>query len=139
MTPTRRRFLQYAVTTGAGLTVAGGAAPAIEPIRRTGKSHLRLSIAAYSFNRQLNLKRQPRPAMTLDDFIDFAADRNLDAVELTAYYFPRTTPEYLAHLKGKCSRLGLDVSGTAVGNNFCVTDDKKLRQQIADVKRWVEH
>ena len=29
--------------------------------------------------------------MTLADFIDFAADQNIDAVELTAYYFPETT------------------------------------------------
>src|SRR5262249_59355896 len=27
------------------------------------------------------------------------------AVELTAYYFAQTTPEYLAHLKSKCTRL----------------------------------
>jgi sugar phosphate isomerase/epimerase len=58
---------------------------------------------------------------------------------LTAYYFPRTTPEYLAHLKGHCTRLGLDVSGTAVGNTFCTPDATRLRQQIEDVKRWVEH
>jgi sugar phosphate isomerase/epimerase len=137
--PTRRHFLHCALATGAGLTLAPGRAAAIEPVRRTGKSHLRLSIAAYSFNGDLNLKRKPQPVMTLDDFVDFAAAQNIDAVELTAYYFPRTTPDYLAHLKGKCSRLGLDVSGTAVGNNFCVTGDKQLKKQIADVKQWVEH
>src|SRR5262249_55863772 len=97
------------------------------------------SIAAYSFRDALNLQRKPKPTMTLDDFIDFAAAQNIDAVELTAYYFPRTTPDYLAHLKGRCSRLGLDVSGTAVGNNFCVRDTDKLKEQIAGVKKWVEH
>jgi sugar phosphate isomerase/epimerase len=136
---TRRQFLQGAVAAGAGFAFAAGPAPAIEPVRRTGKAHLKLSIAAYSFNGLLRLRPNRKPAMTLDDFIDFAAGQDLEAVELTAYYFPRTTPEYLAHLKGKCTRLGLDVSGTAVGNNFCVTDPDKLKKQIADVKRWVEH
>ncbi len=77
--------------------------------------------------------------MTLDDFIDFAAGQPIDAVELTAYYFPQTTPRYLAHLKARCTRLGLDISGTAVGNNFCLTNDSRVKEQIADVKRWIEH
>ncbi|HEV3257894.1 MAG TPA: sugar phosphate isomerase/epimerase family protein, partial [Gemmataceae bacterium] len=49
------------------------------------------------------------------------------------------TPDYLAHLKGRCTRLGLDVSGTAVGNNFCASDPDKLKEQLNYVKRWVEH
>ncbi len=138
-TPTRRQFLQGTLAAGTGLALAAAPAAAIEPIRRPGKSHLKLSIAAYSFNRALGLKGKQKPTMTLDDFIDFAVGQDLEAVELTAYYFPQTTPEYLAHLKGKCTRLGLDVSGTAVGNNFCVSDPAKLRRQIDDVKKWVEH
>jgi sugar phosphate isomerase/epimerase len=136
---TRRQFLQASLLGGAGLAAGAGTATAIEPIRRTGPAHLRLSIAAYSFRQALDLKRKPKPDMTLDDFIDLAADMDLDAVELTAYYFPQTTPEYLAHLKGRCTRLGLDVSGTAVGNNFCVTDPEKLKAQIDSVKQWIEH
>ncbi len=137
---TRRRFLQAALAAGAACAAGDRAARAIEPIRRTGKPHLRLSIAAYSFRQELNLQRKPKPSMTLDDFIDLAAEQpDLDAVELTAYYFPETTPDYLAHLKGRCTRLGLDVSGTAVGNNFCMTDPDKHRQQMAMVKSWAEH
>jgi sugar phosphate isomerase/epimerase len=140
MTTTRRHFLQSALAAGAICAAGGRAARAIEPIQRRGKPHLRLSIAAYSFRQELDLKRKPRPSMTLDDFIDLAAEQpHLDAVELTAYYFPETTPEYLAHLKGRCTRLGLDVSGTAVGNNFAVADPDKLRGQLASVKSWVEH
>jgi sugar phosphate isomerase/epimerase len=136
--PTRRQFLHTAVA-GAGLAVAADPAPGIEPIRRNGKSHLRLSIAAYSYRDYLNLKKKPKPEMTLFDFIDAAADMGTDAVELTQYYFAETTPKYLAALKGRATRLGLDVSGTAVGNTFCVNDPAKLREQVASVKAWVEH
>src|SRR5262249_25290179 len=31
------------------------------------------------------------------------------------------------------------VSGTAVGNDFCVAEPARLKEQIAQVKRWVEH
>jgi sugar phosphate isomerase/epimerase len=135
----RRHFLHSSLFVGTGLVLAAASASAIEPIRRGGNAHLRLSIAAYSFRQELNLKRKPKPAMTLDDFIDLAADMEVDAVELTAYYFPKTTPDYLAHLKGRCTRLGLDVSGTAVGNNFCVADGENLKGQIDSVKEWIEH
>jgi sugar phosphate isomerase/epimerase len=137
MTSTRRQFLHASLAAGAGL--AASSAQAIEPIRRTGRPLIRLSLAAYSFREFLNLRRKPRPTMSLDDFIDLAAGLPLDAVELTAYYFAQTTPRYLAGLKGRCTRLGLDISGTAVGNNFCVTDESRLKEQIADVKRWIEH
>jgi sugar phosphate isomerase/epimerase len=139
MTATRRQFLQSALVAGSGLALAARPAAAIEPIRRLGKSHLRLSMAGYSFRKYLDLKARPKPAMNYDDFIDLAAELNIDAVELTQYYFPETTPEYLAHLKGRCTRLGLDVSGTAVGNNFCTSSPEKLKTQIAMVKEWVEH
>jgi sugar phosphate isomerase/epimerase len=133
--PTRRRFLQSAV---ASLGVAS-TAPAIDPISRPGKSHIRLSIAGYSYRKYLELKQKPKPPMTYDDFIDNAAAMDLDAVELTAYYFPETTSEYLAHLKGRCTRLGLDISGTAVGNNFAVSSPEKLKEQLKYVRDWVEH
>src|SRR5262249_54547521 len=128
-----------ALAASAGLAVAARPAAAIDPIRRTGKPQIRLSLAAYSYRKYLDLKKPAAPPMTLDDFIDTAAGMELDAVELTAYYFPQTTPEYLAHLKGHCTRLGLDVSGTAVGNNFCLPDAAKLKEQIAMVKKWTEH
>src|SRR5438552_3691510 len=114
---TRRQFLQTAVAAGAGLACANGSAAAIEPVQRTGKAHMRLSLAAYSFRKYLHDYQRTRtpkqkPQMTLADFADLAAGMNLDAIEPTAYYFPETTPEYLGSLKGRCTRLGLDISGT---------------------------
>ncbi|MCC6416663.1 MAG: sugar phosphate isomerase/epimerase [Gemmataceae bacterium] len=138
-TPTRRAFLQTALVTGAALAAGQGQAHAIDPIRRQGQARLRLSLAAYSYNRFLSLRGKQKPTMTLEEFIDAAATTPTEAVELTAYYFRETTPRYLADLKGRCTRLGLDISGTAVGNNFCVTNAARLKEQIADVKRWVEH
>jgi sugar phosphate isomerase/epimerase len=136
--PDRRAFLRAAAAFGAGAAVASPA-QAIEPIVRIGKPRVKLSLAAYSFRQALDLKRKPKPEMTLFDFIDFGATQPLDAVELTAYYFPETGLDYLAALKGRCTRLGLDISGTAVGNNFCVPDPAKLREQITSVKQWAEH
>lgn len=109
-------------------------AQAIEPIKRNDLKHLKLGLAAYSFRQWLDLKVKK---WSLHDFIDFAGTQPLDAVELTQYYFAEKTPEYCASLKGHATRLGLDVSGTAVRNDFCVPKDK-LDAQIASVKEWTE-
>lgn len=130
----RRQFLAT-LAAGAGLAAAAPLC-ASEPIARAGKAHLRLSLAAYGFRQFLDVKK---PQMSLDEFIDFAAANEFDAVELTSYYFPRSTPEYLAQLKGHCTRVGLDVSGSAVGNNFCVADPDKLKEQIASTRTWIEN
>src|SRR5262245_24070196 len=138
MEHTRRRFLVSAGTAGV-VAATEASVHAIEPIRRVGRPLMRFSLAAYSFRELLNLRRKPKPAMSLDGFIDMAAELPLDAVELTAYYFSQTTPRYLADLKGHCTRLGLDVSGTAVGNNFCLSDGTALKREIENVKAWIEH
>src|SRR6516165_4665718 len=133
----RRDFLAAALATGATLATTPFAA-AIDPIRRPGKPHIRLSIAAYSFRDALTPKGGIPATMTLEDFIDLAASLDLDAVEPTSYYFRDTSPEYLARFKARCTRLGLDVSGTAVGNDFCTPDPDKMKGQIAHVKKWAE-
>jgi sugar phosphate isomerase/epimerase len=132
---TRRDFLGSALALGSG-ALLGGPAAAIEPVQRSGKPHLRLSIAGYSYRDYFNGKL--KPAMTLEDFVDLAAQLGVDALEPTAYYFKDTSPAYLARLRHRCIRHGLDVSGGAVGNNFCHSEPDKLRQEIAGVKDWIE-
>ena len=120
----RRQFLKRGVLSAGGVAAAcaGGVLPtarAIEPIARTGKSLFKFSMAAYSYRDLLNAK-PPKTRLTLDDFILDCAKLGLEGTELTSYYFPNEiTPEYLRHVKQLCFRLGLDVSGTAVGNDFC--------------------
>lgn len=136
----RRAFLRDSVLVAAG--AAGGAlfplsVQGIEPLNTGGRSRIKLSCAAYSFRRFLT---GDQPEMTLDDFIDRCAEMNLDACELTSYYFPKQiTPEYLAHLKHRTFMKGLDVSGTAVGNNFSLPPGDEREKQIAHVKRWVDY
>jgi sugar phosphate isomerase/epimerase len=109
---------------------------AIPPIARSRPSHLKLSIAAYSYRDYLTGKL--RPKLDLFDFINLAADMGLDGAEPTSYYFPQdVTTDYLNRLKLHAFTLGLDISGTAVGNNFCLPPGPKRDEQINDVVRWI--
>ena len=46
--------------------------------------------------------------------------------------------DYLNRLKLHAFSLGLDISGTAVGNNFCLPPGAKRDEQIALVERWID-
>ena len=53
-------------------------------------------------------------------FLDDCAAFGLEGAEPTSYYFPGdVTLDYLRRLKAHAFRLGLDISGTAVGNDLC--------------------
>lgn len=94
---------------------------------------MKLSCCAYSFRQHLQTGQ-----MTLEQFVRKCADMGLDGVELTAYYFPTTDEAYLHRLKRFVFLQGLDISGTAVGNNFCQPDPEAREQQVALVRRWID-
>jgi sugar phosphate isomerase/epimerase len=130
----RRRFFK-------GMTLATASlmprvCRAMGPIGRTRPSHLKLSVAAYSYRDYLQAKP---PKMDLFDFVNLAADLGLDGVELTSYYFPNdVTNDYLHRLKQHAFVLGLDVSGTSVGNNFCLPEGPARDQELEKVRTWVD-
>jgi sugar phosphate isomerase/epimerase len=138
----RRTFI---LTSLAGAAAGAGVintpfAHAIEPIARTPGAHFKFSLAAYSYRDLLKAPKGKKPKLTLDGFIEDCAKCNLDGTELTSYYFPpNPTPDFLRQLKSTAFRRGLDISGTAVGNDFCFPPGKSRDQQIANVKRWIEY
>jgi sugar phosphate isomerase/epimerase len=85
-------------------------------------------------------KQGKEPVLTLKDFIDDCAKLELDGTELTSYYFPKeVTADYLHGLRQHAFRLGLDISGTAIGNEFGHPKGEKRDAEIAKTKQWIEH
>lgn len=163
----RRQFLG-ATALAAGLAGVGSLLDqktviAAEPPQRTGKPYMKLSLAAYSFNRML--QRHPTPeqlesaGMTLEKFISYCASQDLAGTELTSYYVPKFVNDqpvlnitgevvkehqqavhgYLNALKLQCFKAGLDVSGTAIGNDFCVPAGPAREEQLSHCKHWINN
>jgi sugar phosphate isomerase/epimerase len=136
MTTTRRELLKAIPAAVAG-ACAASPAHAIPVVTRTGKPRLRLGLAGYSLRDHLTGKLSP--SITLHDFIERAAAWEVDAVELTSYYFPPDfTPAYLAGLKRHCHLLGIDVSTTPIRNTFTYPAGPEREKEIAHVKRWLD-
>lgn len=189
----RRHFLQSIAVTS--LLPAVPPLWAAEPPRTNSKPLMKLSLAAYSFNRLLRPRNGEPPSMTLLDFVDFCSEQNLGACELTSYYFPEVvlnTPltriepvekahlspeadfllknrplrkltradrealkdveaflepkcgdicsayDYLYDIRLKCFHQGLDISGTAIGNDFCHPEGEKRDEQLLYCKDWID-
>lgn len=139
----RRQFLHTTLAAAAACAAARPVAAAVPPVRN-GKPHFKLSLAAYSFHRFLP-QGWPKPGrtdapMTLENFIEFCAEMNLDGTELTSYYFPPgVTADYLMHLKELTFRLGLDVSGTAIGNDFCLAPGPDRDFHLSMTRAWIDY
>ena len=117
---------------------------AADPPVRNGKPLLKLSLAAYSFNRLFARRGTPEQIaaaeMTLEKFIDYCAEQGLGATELTGYYFPKeVTTAYLLSLRERTHRLGLDISGTAIGNDFCLPEGGARSEQLLECRRWIDY
>jgi sugar phosphate isomerase/epimerase len=97
---------------------------------------LKTSLNAYSFNGPLT-----KGEMNLDQLLEYCASIQLDAVDLTAYYFPGypevPSDEYLYHIKQKAFLLGLEISGTGVRNDFTDHDPAKRKASVELVKKWI--
>jgi sugar phosphate isomerase/epimerase len=134
---TRRGFLaKTALATAAGPLALARHATAVGPIGRTRPSHFKLSLAAYSFRDSLT---GPNKTMDLFGFVDLAADLGLDAVEPTSYYFPEdVSTDYLHRLKQHAFLLGLDISGTAVMNDFCLPPGPETDKELDHVRTWID-
>ena len=116
--------------------------PRILQVGNSGNQHaplqkLKISLNAFSFNVPLR-----DGSMTLDNMLEFCSGTAIEAVDITGYYFPGypavPTDEYLYHIKRKAFRLGLDISGTGVRNDFTNPDKSKRKEDVQLVKNWIE-
>jgi sugar phosphate isomerase/epimerase len=107
------------------------------------QSHVKLALNAFSFNDQMTGKGQKdnKPTMTLLEVIDWCATQNIGAIDVTGYYFPgypeAPSDEYIYELKRKAFKLGIDISGTGIRNNFASPDPAVRAADVALAKKWI--
>jgi sugar phosphate isomerase/epimerase len=145
----RRSFLKTAalspaaVTAGLGLT-ASPALVALEPPKRVGGAHLKISLNAYSFAKLLGTGGTG--SLSLAALAEFCAKHNFDGLDPTGYYFPGyeknglgvPTDKFIYEFKRRVFELGLGFSGTGIGNNFTLADRAARAVDVQRIKNWAE-
>jgi len=136
----RRKFLQSFLTASAVLGTGGFSlvnAKEKQAVGNVDNNRFKISLNAYSFNNPLTNKKT-----TLDEVIGFCAKEGFDAIDITGYYFPGypeiPADEYIYHLKNKAHRLGVEISGTGIRNEFGEPDKTKRATDILLTKKWIE-
>lgn len=135
----RRRLFQLS---GGSAGLSAASSLGLEPIVRTGRAKLKLALAAYSLREKMRWMkgRETGGEMLLSDFLDYCQKVGVSGAELTAYFFqsPVTSRE-IDELKAKAKRLGIAISGGAIGNNFTAEPgSEEALAQLKDTKEWID-
>jgi sugar phosphate isomerase/epimerase len=136
----RRNFTRAIAMTGISSFVlplfAGQNTTGRNSIESSIKGNLKLGLNAYSFDKPLK-----QGAMTLSDLLEYCARVGFDGVDLTGYYFPGypavPSDSYIYEVKRKAFKLGLEISGTGVRNDFTWSDPAKRAEEKKHVKEWI--
>ena len=136
----RRRFLHLASLAPLAL---GRASAAYSPLPAGGKARFTPTLNAYSFLEQLNANiADPTKGIDLFGVCDFCVKHDIEAVDLTGYFFPgypqAPADEYIARIKRYTHDRGITISGTGVKNDFATADQAVRAEGVALTKRWIE-
>jgi sugar phosphate isomerase/epimerase len=107
------------------------------------ETNIKITLNAYSFNDMLVGKNQPnnKPTLNLFQLLDWCACQNIEAVDLTGYYFENypnvPSDEYIYALKMKAFKLGIDISGTGIRNNFASPDPAVRTAGVELAKKYI--
>ena len=136
----RRQFVKtvgLGAMAGAGIAAAGPQARAAaqsagnaDPSKR---ARLLPGCCAYSYDKDLR-----HGSMTLEDFILKAVEFEIVAVDMTAYYFKSTDPEYLHNLRQLAYRHGVAFSGVACGASMVQATADKRADVLSQIRKWVD-
>lgn len=136
----RRTFLRSAALVPFIATSAAASAPS-----GPGAAHpaLKPALNAFSFLELLNANaKDPAAGLDLFGVCDFCAREGLGGVDVTGYFFPgypeAPADAYLFRLKRHAHRLGLEITGTGVRNDFTAADRAVRDEGVARVKTWIE-
>ena len=136
----RRHFLRLAA-----LAPMAAATPshALTAIARTGGASIRPGLNAYSFLEQLNANLAAAgKGMDLFGVCDFCAKHDIEAVDLTGYFFPgypkAPADSNLNRMKRYTHDRGITFSGTGVKNVFATADKAVRAEGVELTKVWID-
>jgi len=108
------------------------------PVSATGaalerKARLRPAICAYSYRDALKDKR-----MTYEDLVRLAAELDMDGIDMTVYWFPSTSDDFLLPVKRLAYKLGVEIYSIAIRTEMTQSTPELQSKEVAEVKKWVD-
>lgn len=142
----RRHFLKQAAllpAATAGLALTSRAAATPLTVIRPEPDPLKLSLNAFSFHTALlDGLAGKTGGIPLSAVLDFCVKHGFAAIDPTGYYFPGypevPARDFVNTFKRQAFRLGLEISGTGIRNDFAQPDVEKRAADVRRAKAWIE-
>src|SRR5437660_8529135 len=90
-------------------------------------------LVAYSYCKEFAAK-----SLTYEDLIRKIADWGLDGLDCTVYWFPDTTPGYLASLRKAAFKHGVQIYNAGVRVQLCQPTPELQAAEFENIKKWVD-
>ncbi len=103
------------------------------PAGAAAKARLRTAICAYSFRVALGAR-----SMTYEDLVHLAVDVGVDGLDLTVYWFPSTSDDFLLPLRRLAYRNGVEIYSISVRTEMTRATPELRDQEVSALKRWVD-
>jgi sugar phosphate isomerase/epimerase len=97
------------------------------------KARFRTGLVAYSFQRQLQAK-----TMTYEDLIRIAVETGTDGVDMTVYWLPSTTPDYLVPLRRLAYRNRVEIYSIGTRVQLGHPPGPVRDKHLADLRGWID-
>ena len=96
-------------------------------------ARFRTAICAYSFRDALKAK-----TISYDDLVRLAVETGVDGLDLTVYWFPTTSNEFLLPLRRLAYRMGVDIYSIAIRSDMCQAKAEERDREVAWIRQWTD-
>lgn len=124
----RRTFL----STAAG-AVAAATAPAARTQASPGKARFQTGLVAYSYRQALQAK-----TMTYEDLVRIAVETGTDGIDMTVYWLPSTSDDYLLSLRRLAYRNRVEIYSIGTRVRLAQPTAELREQQIEELRKWLD-
>ena len=112
----------------------GSAADGAAPKSMGGPARIKSALCAYSYRKEL-----ASGAMSYEDLVDVAVENDIDGLDLTVYWLPKTgLDEYLISLRRKAYVSAVEIPAIAIRSDLCKGDARQQEVEVAWLSYWVD-
>ena len=99
-----------------------------------GRARIRSALCAYSYREAL-----ASGEMTYEDLVDVAVENDIDGLDLTVYWLPKTgLDEALMSLRRKAYLSAVEIPAIAIRSNLCKPEPRDREVEVAWLSYWVD-
>jgi sugar phosphate isomerase/epimerase len=109
------------------------AVPLLPSPEGANKARMRTAICAYSFRKALEAK-----SMSYADLVRLAVELDVDGLDLTVYWFPSTSEEFLLPLRRLAYNNAVEIYSISIRTDMCRPTPELRSKEVEGIKKWVD-